>query len=128
MTIWNLINFNIVKGGGALYGSYSFSWYIYSVVPLFFNIWLIPLVFGLCKCWVLNKYKELIWSILFTIFVQSTSAHKEDRYILITYPMLQFFCVYGLLIMLKHKRFLSNFLRLAAIFNILLYAFTELCY
>jgi phosphatidylinositol glycan class B len=80
------LQFNVVEGMGALYGSHPFHWYVTAGLPAITGLMLPILIFGVPRS--KNNY---LWAVILPyIFLHSISPHKEFRFLL---PILPLLCI-----------------------------------
>lgn len=80
------LQFNVIEGMGALYGSHPFHWYVTAGIPAITGLMLPVLIFGLIRS--KNNY---MWAVILPyIFLHSISPHKEFRFLL---PILPLLCI-----------------------------------
>lgn len=85
---YNFLEFNVLHGGSAFYGSHPWHWYITQGYPVIMATHLIPLIFG---GWY-AKNKVLLMLIIWNIFIFSFLAHKEFRFLLQILPVSMHYC------------------------------------
>lgn len=80
------LQFNVVEGMGALYGSHPFHWYVSAGLPAITGLMLPILIFGIPK-----TRNNPLWAVILPyILLHSLSAHKEFRFLL---PILPLLCI-----------------------------------
>ncbi|XP_062584188.1 GPI mannosyltransferase 3-like [Saccostrea cucullata] len=85
---YNFLEFNVLHGGSAFYGSHPWHWYITQGYPVVMATHLIPFLIG---GWY-SKHKVLLMLIIWNIFIYSFLAHKEFRFLLQILPVSMHYC------------------------------------
>ncbi|KHJ40640.1 plasmid Maintenance Protein [Trichuris suis] len=92
--LWNFVQFNLIKGGSALFGSHPWHWYVTCGVPSVFLFHIIVIMAGIWK----SKQNRFFFFYICTLYVlvHSLIAHKEIRFLLPTVPLLSIYAGYFL--------------------------------
>ncbi|XP_067678293.1 GPI mannosyltransferase 3-like [Haliotis asinina] len=82
------LQFNVLKGGSAFYGSHPWHWYLTQGYPVVMATHIVPFILGAWKA----KNKVLLFVILWTVFIYSFLSHKEFRFLLPILPISMHYC------------------------------------
>ncbi|XP_069127470.1 GPI mannosyltransferase 3-like [Argopecten irradians] len=85
---YNFLQFNVLHGGGSIYGTHPWHWYITQGYPVLMTTHLLPFILGAYKA----KNKVLLFLIIWTIFAYSFIAHKEFRFLMPILPLSMHYC------------------------------------
>ncbi|XP_021355210.1 GPI mannosyltransferase 3-like [Mizuhopecten yessoensis] len=85
---YNFLEFNVLHGGGSIYGTHPWHWYLTQGYPVIMSTHLLPFIVGAYKA----KNKVLLFLIIWTIFAYSFIAHKEFRFLMPILPISMHYC------------------------------------
>ncbi|XP_033737188.1 GPI mannosyltransferase 3-like [Pecten maximus] len=85
---YNFLQFNVLQGGGSIYGTHPWHWYITQGYPVIMATHLLPFILGAYKA----KNKVLLFLIIWTIFAYSFISHKEFRFLMPVLPISMHYC------------------------------------
>lgn len=88
------MEFNLIKSGADLYGIHSVDWYLTRGIPYLLLGFFIFYIFGFYQILKENKFYLIIY-LLFPITILSLSKHKEDRFLLPLFPIINIFIFKG---------------------------------
>ncbi|XP_060065292.1 GPI mannosyltransferase 3-like [Ylistrum balloti] len=85
---YNFLQFNVLHGGGSIYGNHPWHWYITQGYPVIMATHLLPFILGAYKA----KNKVLLFLVIWTIFAYSFISHKEFRFLMPILPLSMHYC------------------------------------
>ncbi|KAK6179580.1 hypothetical protein SNE40_011906 [Patella caerulea] len=85
---WNFLQFNVLTGDSAIYGTHPWHWYVSQGFPVVMATQLFPFIMGAWKS--SNKVPLLL--IIWNIFIYSFLPHKEFRFLLPILPLSMHYC------------------------------------
>ncbi|CDW52878.1 GPI mannosyltransferase 3 [Trichuris trichiura] len=91
--LWNFVQFNLIKGGSALFGSHPWHWYVTCGIPSVFLFHIIVIMAGV---WTSKQNRFFFQICALYVLVHSLIAHKEFRFLLPTVPLLSIYAGYFL--------------------------------
>uniref|UniRef100_A0A5S6QVQ5 Mannosyltransferase n=1 Tax=Trichuris muris TaxID=70415 RepID=A0A5S6QVQ5_TRIMR len=122
--LWNFVQFNLIRGGSAMFGSHAWHWYMTSGIP---SVFLFQIVLILSGIWKSEQNRFFCNVSVLYIFVHSLIAHKELRFLLPTVPLLS---IYGGYFLANHASAIKTWRKWAFAFlvlpNVVLALFTGL--
>lgn len=87
---WNFLSVNLIKDVSSQYGTHPIHWYLTNFMPaLTLLVGLYPLALGLAKMTKVEKHsKILVISLIWSVLVYSSIAHKEHRFLMPLIPLI----------------------------------------
>ncbi|KAK3590324.1 hypothetical protein CHS0354_008766 [Potamilus streckersoni] len=107
----NFLQFNILSGGGAFYGTHPWHWYLTQGFPVVMTTHLYPFLLGAWK----SKNKVLLFVIIWYILILSFLSHKEFRFLMPIIPLCMHYCGVYLQSLCKKPRLKKKKLRRATL-------------